>query len=217
MKSPYPVFDSPEHAAAFDLVVIAASLGGRPVLEQVLAPLPADFPVPIVVVMHVSADSPGYIPILLGRRTRLAVAHAADGEALRPGRVHVAPPARHVRVTRDGTLALDDGPRVSHARPSADVLFASAAEAAGPRTIGVVLTGRLYDGALGAAAIRAAGGVVLAQDPATCRAPDMPRAAMRRGAVHLSLPPESLASALVALATVPGLPAVLGLGRRAAA
>ena len=209
---PRPLFP----AAAFDAVVVACSLGGREALEQLLWPLPADFPAPLLVVQHVDADSPGYLPGLLARRTGLAVKHAEPGEPLRAGTVYVAPPGRHLLVTPEGRCARSDGPRVSFARPAADLLFTSAVAAFGARVLGVVLTGRLSDGAAGAVAIRGAGGVVLAQDPASCRAPEMPRAAIARGAAHFTLPPAALAAALVGLVAVPGTSARLGVGGRAA-
>jgi two-component system chemotaxis response regulator CheB len=216
------VTDARDSAAGFDVVVVASSLGGRAALERVLAPLPADFPAPVLVVQHLSDRGPSLLPALLARRVHLAVRPALAGERLRAGTVYVAPPGRHLVVARDcrsggeAEVGLCDGPRVSFARPAADRLFASAAEAFGARTLGVVLTGRLFDGAAGAAAIRAAGGVVLAQDPATCEAPDMPRAAIRRRVVDLVLPPGALGAALIGLVMVPGVPALLGLGRRVA-
>lgn len=202
-------------APTFDLVVVAASLGGREVLEQLLARLPADFPAPVLVVQHVGDHGPSHLPELLARRTGRRVRHAAAGERPRAGVVYVAPPGHHLAFDADGRCALRDGPRVNFARPAADVLFESAAAAFGARTLGVVLTGRLCDGAAGAEAIRRAGGVVLVQEPASCRAPDMPLAVLQRGAAHLALPPAGLASALASLA-VPGVPALCGLGARAA-
>ncbi|MFL5619662.1 MAG: chemotaxis protein CheB [Gemmatimonadaceae bacterium] len=202
--------------AEFDVVVVAASLGGREALELLLAPLAADFPAPIVVVQHVGAHSPSYLPELLAKRTRLAVHHAASDETLRPSVVYVAPPGLHLLVGPDGRCVLSGAPPVAFSRPSADPLFVSAADMFGARTLGVILTGRLRDGTAGAEAIRRAGGVVLAQDPATCRAPEMPLAAIRQGTVHLVLPPASLGNALSVLVSVPGARAMFGLGTRAA-
>ena len=202
--------------AAFDVVVVATSLGGREALEHLLEPLAVDFPAPIVVVQHLDAQSPSYLPEMLARRTRLAVKVAEAGDALCPSTVYVAAPARHLLIGPDRRCLLSDEPPVRFSRPSADPLFASAAELFGARTLAVILTGRLSDGTVGAAAIRRAGGVVLAQDPATCRAPEMPEAAIRQGLVHVVLPPEALGAALNALVAVRGARALFGLDSRAA-
>jgi len=202
--------------AAFDVVVVATSLGGREALELLLEPLPADFPAPVVVVQHLDAQAPSYLPEMLARRTRLAVKFAEAGEPLCPSTVYVAVPGRHLLIGPDRRCMLSDEPPVRFSRPSADPLFASAAELFGARTLAVILTGRLSDGTVGAAAIRRAGGVVLAQNPATCRAPEMPEAAIRQGLVHLVLPPEALGVALSTLVAVPGVRTLFGLDTRAA-
>lgn len=202
--------------AAFDIVVVAASLGGREALELLLEPLATDFPAPVVVVQHLDAQSPSHLPELLARRTGLAVKFAESGEPLRPSTVCVATPGRHLVIGPDRRCVLSDDPAVRFSRPSADPLFESAAHVFGARTLGVILTGRLSDGTVGAEAIRRAGGVMLAQDPATCRAPEMPQAAIRQGLVQLTLPPAALGAALSALVAVPGARALFGLDTRAA-
>jgi two-component system, chemotaxis family, protein-glutamate methylesterase/glutaminase len=196
--------------AEFDVVVVATSLGGREALEQLLAALAGDFPAPILVVQHVSAHTPSHLPELLARRTRLTVRHAEMGDLLAAATVYVAPPGRHLLVGTDRRCVLSDAARVAFSRPAADPLFSSAAEVFGERTLGVILTGRLRDGTAGAGAIRRAGGVVLAQDPATSRAAAMPEAAIRQGVVHLALPLPALAAALDELVRVPGARALLG-------
>jgi len=187
-----------------DVVVVATSLGGREALEMLLAPLPVDLPVPILVVQHIGAQSRSQLPEMLARRTRLAVRHAELDEPLRASTVYVAPPDRHLLVGPGPRCILSDAAPVRFSRPAADPLFVSAADVFGERTLGVILTGRLRDGADGATAIRDAGGVVLAQDPATCRAAAMPEAAIRRGVVNLALPIVALAAALCALVLDPG-------------
>src|SRR5688500_9037306 len=202
--------------AAFDVVVVATSLGGREALELVLEPLTANFPAPVVVVQHMDAHAPSHLPEFLARRTRLAVKFAESGEPLRASTVYVATPGRHLVIGPDRRCVLSDEPPVRFSRPSADPLFESAAEVFGARTLGVILTGRLSDGAVGAGAIRRAGGVILAQDPVTCRAPEMPQSAIRHGLVHIALPPAALGAALCALVAVPGARALFGLETRAA-
>jgi two-component system chemotaxis response regulator CheB len=200
----------------FDLVVVAASLGGLEALSGVFSGLPADFPVPILAVQHLSETFPSSLPYLLAGRTRLRVHWARDGMRPRAGNVYMAPPGRHLSVPSRRRLRISGGPRVSYARPSGDVLFASSARIFGSRTLGVVLTGRLRDGAAGAEEIRRRGGVVIAQDPRTCAAPGMPQATIRRGAADFVLAPESIPSALVSLVMVPGVRALFGLERRPA-
>ena len=197
----------------FEVVVVASSLGGVGTLERVLSLIPADFPVPIVVVQHLSSACPSYLAEVLGYGTELRVVWAAQGERLRPRTVHLAPPDRHLRVGPHSACVLSDEHRVNWARPAADPLFESAAAYFGARALAVVLTGRLDDGAAGALAVRRAGGVVIAQDPVTCAAAGMPLAAIRRGAVDFVLPPVVIAHALVSLVTVPGAPALFGVAR----
>jgi len=103
----------------FGIVAVTASLGGMAVLGRLLAGLPADFPVPVVVAQHL-APGPHPTAALLGRRASLAVRWARDGEPLRAGTVYLAPAGRHLLVDADGACALRDGPRVQHARPAAD-------------------------------------------------------------------------------------------------
>jgi two-component system chemotaxis response regulator CheB len=196
------------------VVVLAASLGGLSAIEQVLAPLPADFAAPVVVVQHISPRRPSQFPELLLRRLRLAVRWANEGQRLCPGTVYLAPRDRHLVMTARDVCALSDGPRVHWARPAADPLFESVAEHYGPRALAVVLTGRLSDGAAGALALRRAGGVVIAQDPATCAAPDMPRAVIRLGAADFVLPLTGVSNAMLSLVAVPGTAALFGVAGR---
>lgn len=191
--------------ARFDLVAVAASVGGPAALLALLSALPPEFPAAIAVVQHRSPAYPGLLTGLLQRRVALDVVDAEDGMAVRPGTVHVAPAGRHLVVRPDRRLALTAATPHQYARPSADVLFASVAECYGDRAIAVVLTGRHQDGAAGAWAIRATGGRVLAQDPATCEAPEMPAAAIRSGSVDFVLPLERVAPVLVSLVMAPGV------------
>jgi two-component system chemotaxis response regulator CheB len=160
-----------------DIVTVAASAGGLEPLRTLLAGLPADFPAAVLVVLHIPATGGRALPRILDRAGALPAATAADGEPLRPGRIYVAPPDLHLLVV-DGLVRTSRGPRQNGVRPSADPLFRSAACYGGPRTIGVVLSGTLDDGALGAATVEQLGGYVIAQDPADAAQGSMPRCAI---------------------------------------
>lgn len=160
-----------------DIVTVAASAGGLEPLRTLLAALPADLPAAVLVVLHIPATGGRALPRILDRSGALRAAAAVDGEPLRPGRVYVAPPDVHLLVL-DGLVRTSRGPRQNGVRPSADPLFRSAALYGGPRTIGVVLSGTLDDGALGAATVEQQGGCVIVQDPDEAAYESMPRCAL---------------------------------------
>jgi two-component system, chemotaxis family, protein-glutamate methylesterase/glutaminase len=160
-----------------DIVVVAASAGGLEPLRTLLAALPADFPASVLVVLHIPATGGRTLPRILDRAGPLSAEAAVDGEALRPGRIYVAPPDLHLMVV-DGWVRLSRGPRQNGVRPSADPLFRSAALYGGPRTVGVVLSGTLDDAALGAATVEQRGGRVIVQDPADAAYGSMPSCAL---------------------------------------
>jgi two-component system chemotaxis response regulator CheB len=149
--------------------------------------------------MHLVPSYPSVLRDILSRTTRLPVHWAEPGEELEPGRVYVAPPAVHSVFDEAGNLARDESAPVHFVRPSADTLLASCAEAYGAGAVAVVLTGTGVDGAAGAAAVKAAGGTVIAQDEATSQHFGMPHAAIDTGAVDLVLPLEAIAGELVRL------------------
>jgi len=192
--------DYPSQAPAYDVVVIGASAGGVPALVALLSAVPADFPVPILVVQHLSATLPSNLPTVLGYRTPLMVKWAEQGELLRPGRVYVAPPDRHLLVQPNGRTALSSTDRIGWWRPAVDVLFRSAAAAYGERVIAVVLSGAMWDGAKGTRAVAEAGGITIAQDEGTCDHFDMPAAALDLGRADLMMSPPKIAEALRLLA-----------------
>lgn len=185
--------------AAYDLVVIGGSAGGIPALTTLLSALPADFAVPILVVQHLAPKLPSQLPAVLGCRTALTVKWAENGELLRPGRVYVAPPDRHLAVARNRRVVLSSAEKVGWWRPAADVLFKSAAEAFGERVIAVVLSGAMWDGAKGIRAVGAAGGVTIAQAEKGCGYFEMPAAALDLGRADLALSPRRIAAALQVL------------------
>ena len=183
----------------FGVVAIAASAGGIPALMELLAAVPADFPVPIVVLQHLLPRGGSRLAHLLSSHTPLRVRPAHAGTVLEPGCVYVATPNHHLTVSDKGVIVLSDAKTVNWVRPSADTLFSSLAESFGDRAIVVVLTGTGRDGATGAAAVDRAGGRVIAQDD-SAEYGGMPRAAILATHVHLVLPLRQIAPALVALA-----------------
>lgn len=177
-------------------VAIGASAGGVRAVGDILAALPPAFPLPILLVLHLSPRQPSRLAEVLGYRTGLSVKWAQGGERALPGTVHVAPPDRHLLFRRDGRLALCDSERVGWWRPAVDRLFESAAGAVGPRAIGIVLSGALWDGTSGMAAIRDAGGLTIAQDEQGCDHFDMPASAIDRARADIVLPPHKIVDAL---------------------
>jgi two-component system chemotaxis response regulator CheB len=168
-------------------------------VREVLRGIPSGFPGSILVVIHVSPESPGLLGSILQAASALPVAIATEGVRPRPGTVWVAPPDRHL-VAEDGYLRVPRGPKENRHRPAIDVTMRSAAVSHGSRAVGVVLTGLLDDGSAGLAAIKRAGGVAIVQDPADAEYPPMPRNALRTVAVDAVLPLSEIPARLVALA-----------------
>jgi two-component system chemotaxis response regulator CheB len=180
------------------VVCIGTSWGGLHALRVMLGTLPPRIGAPICIVQHRGEE--GGLDEGLVRAIRAAssleVCEPNDKHQLEDGHAYVAPPGYHLLV-EDDHVALSVDERESYARPSIDVMFESAAESWGPRTIAVVLTGANNDGARGALAVREAGGFVIAQDPDEAERAEMPRAAIEAGAVHEVLPLEAIADAVV--------------------
>jgi len=182
-----------------DVIVVGASAGGIPALRELLTQLPASLPAVIAVVVHLSRTYESLLPQQLARATQLTVIPASESAELQPGHVYVGVPDRHL-VFRDHHIALTRDATEHLHRPAVNQLFQSAANVYGPRVVGVVLSGAGFDGVLGAIAIKAAGGIVAAQDPSEAIHSSMPRAAIGRGVVDVVLPVVQLAATLQKLA-----------------
>jgi two-component system chemotaxis response regulator CheB len=180
-------------------VVIGGSLGGLEALCLLTQALPADFPAPIMVVLHTAPDGPMLGGQILGRTTPLRACYGGEGMAAEPGHIYLAPPDRHLVVRERGALHLDDGPKVRHSRPSVDVLFQAAARVYGTGLIGIVLTGGDHDGTAGLRAVKAAGGTAVVQTPEDARNPEMPRSAIAGGHPDYVVPLGDIAPLLLRL------------------
>jgi two-component system, chemotaxis family, protein-glutamate methylesterase/glutaminase len=181
---PMPLPPGPESVkwSDYDIVCIGASAGGPPALERVLSALPEHFPLPVAVVQHMPSGFTRAFAERLARVCRVSVAEAQGGERLLPGAVLIAEGGRHLGVGQ-GLVARVYSEAAAKYVPSIDALMTSAAAVCGPRVVGVLLTGMGEDGAEGMAAIRAAGGLTLAESEESCVVYGMPRAAQIRGAV----------------------------------
>ena len=188
-------------APAFDLVVLAASAGGLNALSEVLGALPAAFPAAVVVVQHLDPRHRSLLDDILRRRTRLTVRLASEGDKIEPGLVLIAPPDHHVLVNLDRTVSLSQSDLVHFVRPSADLLFESAAGSYRERVIAVILTGSGVDGSMGVKAVKEKGGTVIAQDEASSQFFGMPGSAIQTGAVDFVLSLDEIGPALLALTT----------------
>jgi two-component system chemotaxis response regulator CheB len=187
---------------ALRAVVMGASTGGPGAVLSILKALPADFPLPILLVVHLGRVFGSAFPEWMDGVSSLRVGFAQHGEALPPpgqGRVFLAPPDMHLML-KGSRLWLDDSPPRHSCKPAVDVLFESAARELGPAAAGCLLTGMGKDGALGLLALRQAGAMTLAQDEASCVVYGMPREAVALGAAVKVLPLDRMAPTLMALA-----------------
>jgi two-component system chemotaxis response regulator CheB len=177
------------------------STGGPQALATVLPQLPANLPVPVLIVQHMPPLFTRLLADRLDASSLLRVSEAVAGDVVEPGRVLIAPGDFHLRVRRGAggqvRAALDQGTPENFCRPAVDVLFRSAVEVYGGRCLAVVLTGMGSDGARGAGAVVAAGGEVLAQDERTSVVWGMPGATVAAGHVSEVLPLDQVARAVV--------------------
>jgi len=162
-----------------DIVAIGTSAGGVEAVRSIGAQLPADLPAAVLVVIHISGQFRSVFDQVLSRTGPLPASFATEGESIKHGRIYIAPAECHLLC--DGQrLTLGTGPRENGTRPAIDPLFRSLALCCGPRTIGIVLTGTLGDGAAGLQTLGACGGLTVVQDPSDAVFSEMPATAMNR-------------------------------------
>ena len=188
-------------ADRYDMIVIGVSTGGPQGLKSVIPRLPADFPVPVAIVLHMPVGYTEAYAKRLDEASSLRVLEARDGDAVRPGLVLLAPAGRHLTFRRDaaGTVRtwLDVSPLDTPHKPSIDVLFQSAADVYGDRVLAVVMTGMGHDGRAGAAWVKARNGSVITESEESCIVYGMPRSVVEAGLSDESVPLERMAEAIM--------------------
>jgi two-component system chemotaxis response regulator CheB len=204
-RSGLPVEQNPPLAPASgqqrDLVVIGSSTGGPPALQAILARLPQNFLIPIVIVQHIANGFlPGFVGWLAGN-AKMGVKIAENGEEVKPGQVYFAPNNLHLGLTAEGRVNLDQtAPPEANLRPSIAYLFRTVAQSYGPRAVGILLTGMGRDGAEQLKAMRDAGALTIVQDKESSVVYGMPQEAKRIGAAQYEMSPLAIGDFLAALA-----------------
>jgi two-component system chemotaxis response regulator CheB len=184
-----------------DIVVLGISTGGPQGLRVVIPRLPADFPVPVAMVLHMPVGYTEMYAQRLNDISPLTVSEAHEGDVLCPGIVMLAPAGRHLTFVRGADAVvrahLDSQPENTQHRPAVDVLFRSAAELFGPRVLGVVMTGMGSDGLLGAGHIKAQGGRIATEAESSCVVYGMPRAVVEAALSDRTATLDEMADAIV--------------------
>lgn len=182
------------------VVVIGTSVGGLDALKRLIGQLRKDFPLPILVVQHISTDATGNV-LLDGLNSfdSLICQHAKGGDKLKPGHLYLAPSDHHLMIGQNLKILVTKGAQENRSRPAIDPLFRSAAVAFGNGVIGILLTGYLDDGTAGMKVIKRCGGVCIVQDPDDADYPDMPRNALTQVNVDYCLPLSEIGSVLYEL------------------
>lgn len=182
------------------IIAIGISTGGPNALQFVLSQIPADFPASILVVQHMPEGFTEMFARRLDECCAVDVQEAKSGDLLLAGRVLICPGNRHMmvrRMPRGDMAVLSDGPPVNGHRPSVDVMFHSVAQEFGLTAVGILMTGMGEDGAEGLGAIKAAGGMTVAQSEDTCVVSGMPRAAILKGHANKIVPLDTMGAFLV--------------------
>lgn len=162
----------------YDAIVIGTSAGGLDALAKVLPSFRKNFPIPILVVLHISPNSDSYLIEYLNNMSKLFIKEAAEKEYIKSGTVYFAPPDYHLLIEEDRSLSLSNCEKINYSRPSIDVLFETASWSFGERLIGIVMTGANWDGSAGLKIIKENGGLAICENPLTAAVPRMPESAI---------------------------------------
>lgn len=171
------------------VLVIGTSAGGLNAIKKLISQLPKDFPLPVLIVRHISPDATGNILLdELNKLNTLKCQHGKTGTSLKPGNLYLAPSDHHLLIREDQKILVTKGAHENRSRPAIDPLFRSAAVAFGTGVIAILLTGYLDDGTSGMKAVKKCGGICIVQDPDEAEYPDMPRNALNNVKVDHCLP-----------------------------
>jgi two-component system chemotaxis response regulator CheB len=181
------------------LIVIAASAGGFPAVSRLIGALPSSLNAAVIVLQHRAATKFPIYQRLLHRWSSLPVVDAAEGNAILPGHIYVAPADRHLVIASDRTFCHRNGTRIRGTLSSANPLLESASRVYGRDLVAVILTGSGRDGVDGVQSVKGAGGIVIAEHESTAPHTAMPQAARETGVVDLVLPLHEIAPTLVRL------------------
>lgn len=184
------------------VVALGISTGGPKALTEMLPQLPANLPVPLLIVQHMPPVFTKSLADDLNTRCKLAVAEASDGQVVRPGQIWIAPGGRQMKVQRENgdiVLRITDDPPENSCRPAVDYLFRSVAEVYGGRSVAVIMTGMGSDGSVGCRRLKHCGASIIAQDEATCVVYGMPRDVIEKGLADRVVPLGGMAAEITRL------------------
>ncbi|MDP4127023.1 MAG: chemotaxis-specific protein-glutamate methyltransferase CheB [Bacillota bacterium] len=202
-SAPAVIPASQRKRGVIEVVVLGASTGGPAAIQQFLTGLPGDFPLPILIVLHISSGFTRGFVQWLNESSPLIVQVAARGEHIRGGHVYIAPEEFQMGVNSKGIIRLTEDPPLHYMRPSVSFLFLSVLKAFGNATAGILLTGMGVDGAAELKLIRDAGGITFAQDHDSSIIHGMPGEAIRLDGADYVMPPRDIASVLVGMISIP--------------
>jgi two-component system chemotaxis response regulator CheB len=178
-----------------NFICIGASAGGLEALKRLIRQVPADLPAAIYIVRHIAPSSSGLLAEILQPHCSLPIGEAVDGQRIESGRVMIAPANRHLLLDRVKAV-LHNGPKENWARPAIDPLFRSVAQHHGPRSIGIMLSGKLDDGTAGLWALKRRGGFAVVQTPGDATEPEMPACAVASVDVDVVADAEEIGASL---------------------
>jgi two-component system, chemotaxis family, protein-glutamate methylesterase/glutaminase len=183
----------------YAMLILGGSAGSLAVIFGLLPLLKPPVPFAIVLVLHRKNASDSSLPELLSLKTSIPVKEVEDKDPITPGTIYLAPSDYHLLIEKNGFFALDDSEKVQYSRPSIDVTLESAADAYGSKLIAILLSGANEDGTLGLAAVKQAGGTIIAQDPDSAQIAVMPRHAIQYNAMDHILSTQAIGTFILEL------------------